>query len=112
MEWLTNYLRGRRVRCYVHKADQYQRVVATVYIRKGLLRRDVGLQMLRAGWATMYEAKSGAEFSGEDVERRYREAEEWAKTRRKGMWADGAGKLESPGEYKKRYREGSPGEGG
>ncbi|KAK5089231.1 putative endonuclease lcl3 [Lithohypha guttulata] len=110
LEWLTSYLRGRRVRCYVHKADQYSRVVATVYIWKGLLRRDVGLQMLRAGFATVYESKSGAEFGGKELEQRYKDAEEMAKRRRRGMWKDGE-KLESPREYKNKYREGGEGKG-
>jgi len=99
------------VRCYVHKADQYGRVVATVYIRKGLLRRDVGLQMLKAGFAGVYEAKSGAEFSGKGVEERYRAAEESAKQKGRGMW--GAKKtLETPREYKNRFREGGSGSAG
>lgn len=103
LDWLTSYLKGRRVRCYVHKADQYSRVVATVYIRKGLLRRDVSLQMLKAGLATMYESKSGAEFSGLGVEERYRAAEEQAKRRKIGMWEREG--LESPREYKNRYKD-------
>lgn len=107
LDWLTAYVKGRRVRCYVHKSDQYGRVVATVYVRKGLLRRDVGLQMLKVGLATVYEAKSGAEFSGKGVEEKYKQAEELAKWKRKGMWQDTI--LESPREYKNRYREGSPG---
>jgi len=93
------------VRAYVHKQDQYGRVVATVFIRKGLLRRDVGLQMLKAGLAGVYEAKSGAEFGGEGTEEAYRAAEQWAKKKGRGMW--GATKtLETPREYKNRYRDG------
>lgn len=105
LNWLTAYVKGRRVRCYVHKADQYSRVVATAYVRKGLLRRDVGLQMLRAGFATVYEAKSGAEFASKSIEEKYRQAEQWAKDKKKGMWQ--SEKLESPREYKNRYREGA-----
>jgi endonuclease YncB( thermonuclease family) len=106
-DWLTSYLGSRRVRAYVYKQDQYSRVVATVYIRKGLLRRDVGLQMLREGMATVYEANTGAEFG--QFEDKYRKAEWWAKTKRKGLWA-GKKKadFETPGEYKKRHGSGSP----
>lgn len=106
-EWLTDYLGTRRVRAFVYKQDQYSRVVATVYIWKGIFRRDVGLQMLRAGMATVYEANTGAEFG--NVEGKYRKAERWAKTRRKGLWA-GKNKsgFETPGEYKKRHGSGSP----
>lgn len=106
-QWLTDYLGTRRVRAYVYKQDQYSRVVATIYVRKGLLRRDVGLQMLKAGMATVYEANSGAEFG--QFEDKYRKAEQWAKVKRKGLWAgkNKAG-FETPGEYKRRHGGGSP----
>jgi endonuclease YncB( thermonuclease family) len=106
-QWLTDYLGSRRVRAYVYKQDQYSRVVATVYIRKGLLRRDVGLQMLKAGMATVYEANTGAEFG--KFEDKYRKAEQWAKFKRKGLWAgkNKAG-FETPGAYKKRHGSGNP----
>ncbi|KIW23083.1 uncharacterized protein PV07_11310 [Cladophialophora immunda] len=107
LDWLTAYIMGRRVRTYVYKADQYSRVVGTVYVWKGLVRRDVSLQMLRAGFATIYEAKSGVEF-GRAKEERYRRAEWWAKTRRKGMWAGDRKNYESPREYKTRYGVGAP----
>jgi endonuclease YncB( thermonuclease family) len=54
LHWLKNYLGGRRVRVYVYSKDQYDRVVASAKVRKGLFRRDVGLQMLKAGMATLY----------------------------------------------------------
>jgi endonuclease YncB( thermonuclease family) len=63
--------------------------------------------MLRAGLATVYEAKSGVEF-GEGLEKKYRSAEWWAKTKRKGMWASKSKDYESPREYKTRYTSGSP----
>ena len=106
-QWLTDYVGSRRVRAYVYKQDQYSRVVGTVYVWKGLIRRDVGLQMLREGLATVYEANTGAEFG--KFEDKYRKAEWWAKTKRKGLWAGKArAGFETPGEYKKRYGSGSP----
>jgi endonuclease YncB( thermonuclease family) len=110
LEWLTNYLAGRRVRAYVYRADQYQRVVATAYVWKGFIRRDVGLQMIRAGLATVYEAKTGAEF-GDGKEEKYKKAMWWAKTRRKGMWAGGSKNFESPREYKTKHGMGAPADG-
>ena len=107
LEWLTAYLGGRRVRAYVYRADQYQRVAATAYVWKGLLRRDVGLQMIRAGLATVYEAKTGAEF-GEGLEDKYKKAMWWAKTKRKGMWSGNSKNFESPREYKTRHSMGAP----
>lgn len=108
--WLTAYVLHRRVRAYVYKRDQYDRAVATVYVRRGLWRRDVGLQMLKSGLATVYEAKTGAEFG--QLEDRYRRAEWWAKRRRKGMWAGGMVDFESPREFKTRMGLGVEGREG
>lgn len=107
LDWLKGYVLNRRVRAYVYKKDQYDRVVATVYVRKGFLRRDVGLQMLKAGLATVYEAKSGAEF-GVGLEERYRRAEWWAKFRSRGMWAGRSQDFESPRAYKTRHASETP----
>jgi endonuclease YncB( thermonuclease family) len=100
LTWLRNYILNRRVRARIYKRDQYDRIVATVYVRRGLLRRNVGLEMLKAGLATVYEAKSGAEFG--DLEARYRRAESWAKLKRKGIWSGNQKDFESPREYKNR----------
>ena len=57
--------------------------------------------------ATVYEAKSGAEFR-EGLEPKYRRAEWWAKTKRKGMWAGKKKDFESPRDYKNRHGTGLP----
>ncbi|CEL06238.1 hypothetical protein ASPCAL07345 [Aspergillus calidoustus] len=109
-EWLTSYLLNKRVRAYVHRPDQYQRAVATVYIRRAFdfpipfRRRDVSYEMLRRGLATVYEAKSGAEFGGKTTEEKYKSAEWWAKMRGNGMWKGFRQnkEWESPREYKTR----------
>lgn len=103
LDWLTSYLLSRRVRAYIYKRDQYDRAVATVYVWQWLLRRDVGLQMIKAGLATVYEAKSGAEFG--ELEAKYRKAEKWAKMKRKGMWGGKKVDYESPRDYKSRMAQ-------
>ncbi|KAI6250504.1 putative endonuclease lcl3 [Erysiphe necator] len=100
LAWLEKYIGNRRVRAYIHKKDQYERIVATVWIRRFLLRRDVGKEMLKAGWATLYEAKTGAEFGG--FEQEYRKAEEMAKLKKVGIWVRNTKATESPREYKRR----------
>ncbi|KAJ4987404.1 nuclease domain containing protein [Stagonosporopsis vannaccii] len=111
LEMLTDLILNRRVRAQLYRRDQYDRVVAQVYVRKWFLKKDVGLEMLKAGLATVYEAKSGAEFG--TSEEKYRAAEEQAKERQIGMWAK-PGLLqrlagaktkapESPREYKSRH---------
>ncbi|KAL9126154.1 MAG: hypothetical protein Q9217_004750 [Psora testacea] len=102
-DWLSKYILYRRVRAYIYRRDQYDRAVATVYVRKWLLRRDVGLQMLKKGLATVYEAKTGAEFGA--LESKYRTAEKWASLRRMGMWGRKKGAFESPRNYKTRMVE-------
>lgn len=108
---LTGLIHNRRVYAQIYRRDQYDRVVAQVYVRKWFFRRDVGLEMLKAGLATVYEAKSGAEFG--KSEEQYRAAEKHAKERKVGMWTKpgliqrlaGANTKapESPREYKTRH---------
>lgn len=85
--------------------------MAQVYVRKWLRKKDVGLEMLKCGLASVYEAKSGSEFG--TSEQQYRDAETQAKERKVGMWTqpgfmgrlrgETAKKLESPREYKSRH---------
>ncbi|KAI1433030.1 hypothetical protein GGR50DRAFT_543535 [Xylaria sp. CBS 124048] len=100
LNWLSNYILGKRVRAKVYKRDQYDRIIATVYVRSFLVRRDVGLEMLKMGLATTYEAKSGAEFGG--LEEEYKAAEARAKAKKLGIWSIKAKHFESPRDYKTR----------
>jgi endonuclease YncB( thermonuclease family) len=110
-DWLIQYLQNRRIRAYIYRRDQFDRVVAQVYVRRWLLRKDVGLEMLKSGLATVYEAKTGSEFG--KFEQKYRDAEKKAKEQKVGMWAKSTilGRLrgeatkapESPREYKTRH---------
>lgn len=102
LTWLSQYILNRNVRAYIYKRDQYNRIVATVYIRRFLIRRDVGLEMIKRGLATTYEAKSGGEYGG--LKATYEAAEANAKRQRKGMWSVKPRKFESPREYKSRYQ--------
>ncbi len=61
--------------------------------------------MLKAGFATVYEAKTGAEFG--NLEAKYRKAEARARSKRKGMWSGPQKDYESPREYKTRTSEGT-----
>jgi endonuclease YncB( thermonuclease family) len=60
----------------------------------------VGLEMIKAGLATVYEAKTGAEFG--KLEAKYREAEQRAQVKKIGMWAIEKKNFESPRDYKVR----------
>ncbi|KAK4033998.1 hypothetical protein C8A01DRAFT_19124 [Parachaetomium inaequale] len=113
LAYLESYLLHKRVRAYIYKRDQYERVVATAYVRKPPFffpRKDVGMEMLKRGLAVTYEGKTGAEFGGAKMEARYRDAEAVAKKKGRGLWgvATAAGgkkqEIESPMEYKKRMK--------
>lgn len=56
--------------------------------------------MLKAGLATVYEAKMGAEFG--DFEDQYRSIEDRARRRKLGIWSVKAEDYESPRDYKTR----------
>lgn len=101
LKWLSDYLLHRNVRAFIYKRDQYNRIVATVYVRRFLIRRNVGLEMVKRGLATTYEAKSGGEYGG--MRATYEKAEAKAKKNRRGMWSGKPSEFESPREYKARY---------
>ncbi|ODQ66333.1 putative endonuclease LCL3 [Nadsonia fulvescens var. elongata DSM 6958] len=100
LNWLRSYLLGKRVRVKPLVEDQYGRTVASVKVWKWNGRRDVSTEMVRRGWAVVYEGKMNAEFEGKQAKLLKLEAE--ARRRKWGMWATGKG--ESPGEYKKRVK--------
>ncbi|RYP79413.1 hypothetical protein DL770_006685 [Monosporascus sp. CRB-9-2] len=100
LAWLSDYILGRRVRAKIYRRDQYDRIVATVFVRRFLMRRDVGLEMLKRGLATTYEAKYGAEFGG--LEEEYKAAEADAKAKKLGIWGGKPRHFESPRDYKTR----------
>ncbi|KAH0435279.1 nuclease domain containing protein [Colletotrichum kahawae] len=103
LKWLNDYILNRRIWARIHKRDQYDRVVATVFVRPFLFKKDVGLEMLKRGLATTYEAKSGVEWGG--FEQKYKAAEAKAKEQKLGIWAGKASDFESPRDYKTRVNE-------
>lgn len=114
IDWLRAFVLHSYVRVYPYRQDQYNRVVCSVSKRRWFFfKSDVGLNMLKRGLATVYEAKFGSEFGNREEE--YRAAEETAKNRKVGMWQDPGlvgrmlgqkkGSVESPREYKTRMAE-------
>lgn len=74
--------------------------MATVWVRRFIFRKDVGLEMLRAGYATVYDANTGAEFG--EFEKKYRKVEDQARRKKLGIWSGKAKDYESPRDYKSR----------
>jgi len=123
LEWLRTLLHKRYVRAYIYRLDQYQRVVASVsYWKWGFWKTDVGLEMIKNGMATVYEAKFGSEFG--DKEAKYRRAMEKAQRKQIGMWThtkpglmaklmgQKQEKVETPREYKTRISQAEKGDAG
>ncbi|RCK63842.1 putative endonuclease LCL3 [Candida viswanathii] len=102
LNWLRGYVDGKYVTITPYSIDQYKRVVARAQIWKWTGKKDVSAEMLKTGYAIVYEGKAEAEF-GEN-EDWYRKIEAHAKRLRKGVWSLGK-KLTTPGEYKRvNYR--------
>lgn len=127
MDWLKSTLDDKDVRVYPYSRDQYGRVVASVKVRRwwdlpGLGTKDLGLEMIKSGWAEVYKSK-GAEYGGREDQ--YLEAEKQAKSQHHGMWHGSNAhslwgkfftvskeekevKLESPRDYKRRMAKDEP----
>lgn len=101
LDWLRKYILGRRVRILPLAKDQYQRAVCEVKIWKWNGPKNISEEMLRNGWATIYEAKSGAQFNGHKA--KFLALETEAKKKRKGIFQNGIKNFESPREYKQKY---------
>ncbi len=100
-DWLHSYVMDRHVRVYLYSRDRFERVVGSVKVWRYLIPRDVGYQMIKRGLATVYEAKTGAQYGGR--EEQYRRAQAKAKAAKRGMWS-ARGFFETPREYKTRTR--------
>lgn len=111
-EWLKKFALGRRVSIRMHSVDRYNRVIATVHAKHanpilrafGLGRKNLSLELTRAGYATLYEG-AGAQYGGERMKRLYMAVEAAARRKRIGMWADK--KYVSPMDFKKAIRDGN-----
>ncbi|OCB84303.1 nuclease [Sanghuangporus baumii] len=130
LNWLQKMVLGKVVYCQLLKRDHYGRAVirymkvCAVMLPNGFLSRfstrrwglPLADEMLRAGLATVYTNKDAVYGPGgleghQVIEAKAKsEAEEGAqvieakaKKRRKGRWVDGPD-IESPSEWKRRYR--------
>jgi endonuclease YncB( thermonuclease family) len=75
---------GKDVELRPHTIDRYRRVVAQVFVDG----KDAGLEMLRLGLAWVYERYITE--ASDDLQARYREAQEEARAQRSGLWEDPA----------------------
>ncbi|KIM24501.1 hypothetical protein M408DRAFT_232281 [Serendipita vermifera MAFF 305830] len=102
LAWLRGYVLEKRIWCQMVHKDQYGRIVAVPMLPTIIpfRYRNVSLEMIRAGWATVYE-QSNAVY-GKEGKARYLAIEATAKSARRGMWEKGVDG-ETPAAYKKRH---------
>lgn len=108
LQWLRNRILGTSVKVLPLATDQYGRTVAEVQVKgnkwyNSFRTYNLSAEMLRAGYATIYEARSGAEFNGHKAWFLALEAE--AKRKKRGMFIQGK-KLITPREYKNQIKAG------
>ncbi|OSD03841.1 SNase-domain-containing protein [Trametes coccinea BRFM310] len=108
LTWLKSQVEGKFVYCQLVRRDQFGRIVSAVHLKPRLFPgwlatgKDLSLEMLRAGWASVYE-QAGAEYGRSGLEEFLRVQKE-AQRAKRGMWKYGT-QGETPAEYKKRYRD-------
>ncbi|KAI8973707.1 hypothetical protein BDF20DRAFT_915114 [Mycotypha africana] len=105
LQFLKKLVLNRTVEVQLLSRDQYQRVVAMAFVRRPpfFLKKNVSVEMVKAGLASIYEAK-GAQYAGQFEQLQKYEA--YAKSKKKGIWSLKK-KYISPSEHKARYLNGS-----
>ncbi|KAK9464542.1 hypothetical protein V1512DRAFT_268187 [Lipomyces arxii] len=99
--WLTDYVLGRNVKVTLYSLDQYQRAVGKITIWKLFGKKDVSLEMLKAGYAFLYEGTESPEASRS--QQKYTDQMIKAQKNKKGLWIAGI-QAETPAEYKRKTR--------
>jgi endonuclease YncB( thermonuclease family) len=94
-EYLTSMIHKKEVTIQLQSRDQYHRVVAIVMCNG----KDASVEMLRNGFAHIYEGKGGS-FGNKESE--MRQCCEQAKQARKGLWSQS--NVQTPSEYKKNHQ--------
>ncbi|KAI0798199.1 SNase-domain-containing protein [Abortiporus biennis] len=106
LEWLKKQVEGKTVYCQLLRNDQYSRTVALAYLKPRILPasifkgKNLSVEMLQAGWATVYE-QAGAEY-GDYGKDEFLRIQADAQAARRGIWRKGLNN-ETPAEYKRRY---------
>ncbi|KND00603.1 uncharacterized protein SPPG_03730 [Spizellomyces punctatus DAOM BR117] len=98
-EWLSTRLKGQRVVIKPLRRDHYGRMVCMAWTYRPFwpFLRNVSLDMLQAGYATLYE-QAGAEYDGMLL--KFQKAEMKARASKKGMWGSSE-PFVSPAQHKK-----------
>ncbi|CEL61018.1 putative endonuclease LCL3 OS=Laccaria bicolor (strain S238N-H82 / ATCC MYA-4686) GN=LCL3 PE=3 SV=1 [Rhizoctonia solani AG-1 IB] len=107
LQWLKNQIGGKTIWCRPLRRDHHGRIVASCYLPPRILPssifkgRHLSMEMLRAGWATVYE-QGGAEYDPY-TKQVFLRVEGEAKSAKRGIWEKGRTLKETPAEYKRRH---------
>ena len=93
--YLENMILNKTVNIRGYGQGAYNRQIAEVFVDG----KNVGLEMVRAGFAEVYRGKPPKNFDPEP----YRQAEMKARASREGIWALGSGYV-SPKKWRKIYK--------
>lgn len=103
-EFTSELLLGKKVRIKLLRKDQYGRAIGKVEGGRRILppfnRRDVSLELVQKGLATIYTG-GGAEYDGNRDTLQDLEAK--AKKRKAGVWSQGQ-KMMSPADFKRQQK--------
>ncbi|KAJ1992402.1 putative endonuclease lcl3 [Dimargaris cristalligena] len=100
-QWLTQQLDQRRITVIPLGKDRYNRLLGMAYVRSWLFfKTNISLKMVGAGFATIYR-QHGAEYGG--ILPQLELAEQKARAKKRGMWAQNMRKYISPAEHKRKY---------
>lgn len=102
--WLKEYLTGQKVTIELLRPDQYARAVCSVWKRDAFFRkRNVSLELVRAGYAMLYESKDavfGRDLSPELIRKYQQKAREEKVGQFAVLKTNPNASIETPGEYK------------
>jgi endonuclease YncB( thermonuclease family) len=104
-EYTTSLLQGKRVKVTLFSKDQYGRAIGKVETPRPVVpvfsRKDVSLELVRKGLATIYTGR-GAEYGGnKDILQR---TESEARKGKRGIWSQGADRV-SPADFKRQQKQ-------
>jgi len=112
-DWLRSQILGETIYCQLLKREGlHGRMIVLAFLPPRLLpwlspgTRGTNLseETIRQGWAFVYESESG-EFPHPDKREGYLKLMDEAQKAKVGMWRKGTS-LETPGQYKKRTKQG------
>jgi endonuclease YncB( thermonuclease family) len=107
-EFLRGMAERRRASLTIHRLDQYKRVLGTVHVKSenplmrvlGLRRRNVSMELARAGLAEVYRGPNAC--YGSVGLRRFEAAQAAAMRKKLGMWSQR--RVVTPTEFKAQLR--------